>query len=827
MITKWLNETNMSEVSLVGGKNASLGEMISNLTQLGIKVPNGFVVTSYGYDEYMNYNNLNTIIDNIMNEIDLDDEVALRRASIKIKTLVQNGEFSDKMKEEITQKYYELSQQYLDSDNIPQEFTDVAVRSSGTSEDMPDASFAGQQDTFLNVRGNSQLLDKIRSCFASLYNVRAIHYRYSMNYNNNDVKLSVTIQKMVRSDLASSGVAFSIDTESGFPDTVIINSSYGLGEMVVSGQIKPDEFIVYKKKMAIIDKKMGDKSQKMVYSSNNDRRTEIVCVDPLKKNTFSLNEEQILLLSKWVILIEEYYSNKENRWHPVDVEWALDGLNNELYIIQARPETVCSRKSILLHSPKKYKSNTQKNIKQNSSNNMELIQYKLDNNDIKPILSGIAVGDSISQGKVKVIYSIDTRELQEEFNVGDVLVTEITDPDWEPLMKKASAIITEKGGRTCHAAIVARELGVTAIVGVKDCTTVLQNNQEITVSCIEGETGHIYDEYVSYSKNIINIEDINNIYSKIGTKIMMNVASPEQSFKFSKIPNNGVGLAREEFIINNFIKVHPLALLNYDKLEDKELINSIDELIVGYDNPIDYYIKKLSYGIARIATSFYPKDVIVRFSDFKSNEYSNLLGGKYYEPHEENPMIGWRGASRYYSKEFKEAFGLECQAISYVREIMQLDNVIVMIPFCRTVIECQKVLEVMKEYGLERGKNGLKVYLMCELPSNVILANEFCKYVDGFSIGSNDLTQLTLGLDRDSELVSHVYDERNEAVKSMIKQAISICKQNNVKIGICGQAPSDFPDFAEFLINENIDSISLTPDSVCKTLYQISKLVNN
>jgi len=669
---------------------------------------------------------------------------------------------------------------------------------------MPDASFAGQQDTFLNVRGNYQLLDKIKSCFASLFNARAIHYRHSMNYNNQDIKLSVCVQKMIRSDLSSSGVAFSVDTESGFPDVVVINSSYGLGEMIVSGQVKPDEFIVFKKKLeegysSIIDKIMGDKTHKMIYSLNNEKRTEIIHVDQCKKNTFSLTNEQILQLSKWVSLIEKYYSDKANRWYPVDVEWAIDGLTNDLYIIQARPETVCSRKY-------------------NSENKLTTYEIE-DESKCEILMTGTAVGNSISSGKVKIILNLDTRDEHEKFEEGDVLVTEITDPDWEPLMKKASAIITEKGGRTCHAAIVARELGVTAIVGVKDCIDILSNNQEVTVSCISGNIGKVYNGSIKYTETTVDLENLPNI----NTKIMMNVASPTQAFNFSKIPNCGVGLAREEFIINNFIKVHPQALLDYYTLDNK-LQEKIDEVIVGYENPIEYYIEKLGFGIARIGAAFYPKDVIVRFSDFKSNEYSNLLGGKAFEPHEENPMIGWRGASRYYSPKFKDAFGLECLAIQFAREILGLDNIIVMIPFCRTIDELHNVFKVMKEYGLERHKNGLQVYLMCELPSNVILAEEFCKYVDGFSIGSNDLTQLTLGLDRDSELVSHVYDERNPAVKQLIKQVINTCKKNNTKIGICGQAPSDFPEFANFLVENNIDSISLTPDSVIKTLYKISEM---
>jgi pyruvate,water dikinase len=635
--------------------------------------------------------------------------------------------------------------------------------------------------------------------FASLFNDRAISYRKSMNYDTKKVKLSVCVQKMIRSDLASAGVAFSLDTESGCKDLVVINGSWGLGEMVVSGQVKPDEILVFKKTLqnypSIIDKKLGEKNEKMIYSDNPNKRVQTILVEDYKKSKFCIDDIKALQLAKWVVQIENYYSKLNNKWTPVDVEWALDGLTNTLYIVQARPETVISR-----------------------SDHDQLIEYKMNNNQEKNIImTGVAVGDKISKGKVRKMFSLDSRVNNTEFNQGDILVTEITDPDWEPIMKKASAIITEKGGRTCHAAIVARELGVTAIVGTGNCTELLQDNQEITVSCAEGDVGYIYQGLLDFDLIKTNISDI----PKIDTKIMMNVASPNEAFKFAKIPNYGVGLAREEFIINNFIKVHPLALLNYEKQKDS-VKKEISKLIRGYKSPVNYYVKKLAYGIARIGAAFYPNDVIVRFSDFKSNEYANLLGGSEYEPHEENPMIGWRGASRYYSDNFKEAFGLECAAIKYVREKLGLQNIIVMIPFCRTIEECEKVLKVMKENGLERGINGLQVYLMCEIPSNVILADEFSKYVDGFSIGSNDLTQLTLGLDRDSELVSDIYNERNPAVKMMLSKVIKTCKNNGTKIGICGQGPSDFPDFAEFLIEEGIDTISLTPDSVIKTTKHIA-----
>ena len=794
MDTKWLNQTNMSEVELVGGKNASLGEMIQNLNNLNINIPDGFIITANGFDKFISNNNLNKKINSIIKSINVDNTIELKNNSEEIKNLIINSQFPEDLKNNIIDYYIKLSEKY-NTNNLS-----VAVRSSGTSEDMPDASFAGQQDTYLNVKGIDDLLEKVKYCFASLYNDRAISYRKAMNYDNKIIKLSVCIQKMVRSDLASSGVVFTLDISSGFEDLIVINSSYGLGEMVVSGQVKPDEFLVYKKKMnssniPIIDKIIGNKDKKMVYS---DMGTKIVDVSNEDKNKFSLSQEQILQLAEWSMIIENHYSKINNKWCPMDIEWSIDGNDNKLYILQARPETVYSRMDRL--KLKEYQ------IKKNQPN--------------KKVLTGIAIGDSIGYGKVKLIESIDDITLEKPFNQGDILVTKITDPDWEPIMKKASAIVTDKGGRTCHAAIVARELGVTAIVGSLNATQILKNDQMLTVSCCEGDVGIVYEGELEYEVTETDISEL----PKIKTKLMMNVASPYQAFKFSQIPNHGVGLAREEFIINNYIKVHPMALLKFDEITDEKTRKEIIEITSGYTDMVDYFVKKLSFGIARIAAAFYPKDVIVRFSDFKTNEYANLLGGKDYEPHEENPMIGWRGASRYYSKNFKEAFGLECKAIKYVRETIGLDNVIVMIPFCRTLGECDKVLDVMEEFGLKRGENGLKVYLMCEIPSNVILAEEFCQKVDGFSIGSNDLTQLILGLDRDSELVSDIYDERDQAVKIMLSKVIKVCKQNNTKIGICGQGPSDYPDFAEFLVKEGIDTISLTPDSVIKNIKSIAKI---
>ncbi len=793
--TKWLNETNMKEVDLVGGKNASLGEMIQNLSNLGICIPNGFVITAIGYDNYMKFNNLYEVVNKFMDDLNIHDTNELKSKGCKIREIIENGKIPEDMQNDIKEKYEKLSKEY-DMENV-----DVAVRSSGTAEDMPDASFAGQQDTYLNVKGLDNVFESVKKCFASLFNDRAISYRKEMNYDSLNVKLSICIQKMIRSDLSSAGVAFSLDVNTGCKDIVVINGSYGLGEIVVSGQIKPDEFLVFKPTLkneyfSIIDKNISSKTSKIVYSENPKEKIKFVDVETYNQNKSCLNDVQILLLSKWVVKIEEYYSKIFNRWCPMDIEWAVDGLTNKLYILQARPETIYSRKT-----------------------ETEIIEYKMNKNVKKDlILSGIAIGDSIGSGKVNILENIDDMY---KFNEGDVLVTEITDPDWEPIMKKASAIVTNKGGRTCHAAIVARELGVTAVVGTINGTEKLKQDVEVTVSCAEGDEGYIYNGKVDYEIIKTNISDL----PEVKTNLMMNVASPNEAFKFAKLPNKGVGLAREEFIINNYIKVHPLALLNMNVLDDEDKEKVLD-LTTGYNTPVDYFINKLSFGIARIAAAFYPNNVIVRFSDFKSNEYANLLGGKYFEPKEENPMIGWRGASRYYSKAYKEAFGLECIAIKKVREVMGLDNVIVMIPFCRTLTECDKVLEVMKEYGLERGINGLKVYLMCEIPSNVILAKEFCKKIDGFSIGSNDLTQLTLGLDRDSELVADIYDERNEAVQLMLKNVISICKRNNTKIGICGQGPSDYPDFAEFLVNEGIDSLSLTPDSIVKTIKIVYDIEN-
>lgn len=798
---KNLSEINLEMIDSVGGKNASLGEMIGNLSERGINVPDGFVVTVNAYDLYIKENNLGDRIGDKISSLDVDDLVQLRKTGMQIRQMILDGHFPKKLREEIIERYEQLSRQYGNTS------TDVAVRSSATTEDLPDASFAGQQDSFLNVRGPNSVISSIKACFSSLFTDRAISYRHSNGFDHMEAKLSVCVQKMVRSDLGASGVSFSIDPESGFENVVVINGTFGLGELLVQGEISPDEFIIFKPtlkqgKKAIIEKKLGNKTHKLAYGHKPNELTRRMSLEEGMRDQYCLSDETALQLARWVVEIEDYYTERNGRWSPMDVEWAYDGLSEELFIVQARPETIHANKSM------------------NS-----LIEYSINdaNRDKKLIFEAIAVGDKIGQGEVNVIHTLDGRDGtadEADFKAGQVLVTDMTDPDWEPLMKKAAAIVTNKGGRTCHAAIVARELGIPAIVGSEVATRKLKTGQKVTVSCAEGNKGKVYNGIIEYEEIHHDIAAL----PQTQTPIMMNVASPELAFRFSKIPNAGVGLAREEFIINNYIKVHPLALLHHRELDDEQLSKKIGQIIHGYDDEAEFFVESLSFGIAHIGAAFYPKQVIVRFSDFKSNEYRNLLGGQYFEPNEENPMIGWRGASRYYSQKYKEAFGLECKAVQRVRNVYGLTNVTVMIPFCRTPEELQKVLETMAEFGLERGQNGLEVYLMAELPSNILLAEEFAKHVDGFSIGSNDLTQLTLGLDRDSSLVAHVYDERNDAVKLMILMLLEKAKKTGTKVGICGQGPSDFPDFAEFLVSNGIDSISVTPDSVLKTLHTISRL---
>ncbi|MEL1243171.1 phosphoenolpyruvate synthase [Flavobacterium sp. DGU11] len=793
-----LKNVGINDIPMVGGKNASLGEMLQNLTALGVTIPDGFVVTVTAYYAFLKYNALDEKIKATVDAIDYDNIESLRRGGMQIRQSFLNGKFPAEMSEEITNCYLALSAQY------GQEMTDIAVRSSATAEDLPDASFAGQQETFLNVRGPEMLMDSIRKCFASLFTDRAISYRQSFGYNHLELALSVCVQKMVRSDLGTSGVAFSIDTESGFKDAVVINASYGLGEMIVQGAVSPDEYIVFKPLLkqgfnSIIEKKMGNKDIMMIYGEGGDERVKTIPTEDKFRKRFCLSDENILKLSRWVVIIEEYYSKIRDKWTPMDVEWAIDGLTKEMFIVQARPETI--------HSQKNPTTITEYRIEDES-------RYE------KLLLKGIAVGDKIGTGKATILYSMDKRVSEgHEFIPGSVLVTDMTDPDWEPIMKKASAIITNKGGRTCHAAIIAREMGIPAIVGCGNATELIAEGMLLTASCAEGDQGFVYEGEIKYIKTEYDLSQL----PEVKTDIMLNVASPGLAFQFSHLPNKGVGLAREEFIINNYIEVHPLALLNHRNLNDASLTKEIEKKITGYPDEETFFIDKLANGVAKIAASFYPNKTIVRFSDFKTNEYYNLLGGKYYEPNEENPMIGWRGASRYYSEAYKAAFGLECRAIKKVREEMGLTNVVVMIPFCRTVEELHKVMEVMKEFGLERGDNGLELYLMAEIPSNIMMAEEFAVHIDGFSIGSNDLTQLTLGLDRDSSLVAHLYDERNPAVKRMLEMLISAAKKAGVKVGICGQGPSDFPDFAQFLVGLGIDSISVTPDSVIKTVNAIAE----
>jgi pyruvate,water dikinase len=794
-----LNRAGINDIDLVGGKNASLGEMLQHLTALGIKIPQGFIITVAGYNRFLRFNNLETRIRQMIEAIQPEDMASLQQGGAAIRQLITRSPFPPEMIDMICDAYDQLSMQYK------QLLADVAVRSSATTEDLPDASFAGQQDTFLNVRGIDQLLESIKNCFASLFTDRAISYRQNFGYDHFKIGLSVCIQKMVRSDLGASGVAFSLDTESGFKDAIVINGAYGLGELVVQGTVSPDEFIVFKPTLqkgyqAIVEKKLGVKDKKMIYGEQPGERVSIVSTSLHEKNNFCIPDSIVLQLSKWVMDIEKYYSTLRKRWCPMDIEWAVDGATHELYIVQARPETIHSRRK-----PGAFTEYT--------------IQDK--NRAGKILLKGIAVGDKIASGKVRILDSLATENIHRiVFEKGDVLVTDMTDPDWEPIMKKAAAIITNKGGRTCHAAIVAREMGVPAIVGCGHATEVLQEGQVITASCAEGEAGLIYDGIIPFQTASFDPDS----FPVVDTPILLNVASPDMAYRFAQLPCKGVGLAREEFIINNYIKVHPLALLHHEELQDEKLTAAIRDIMKGYKNGEDFFVQKLSQGIAKIASAFYPHKVLVRFSDFKSNEYFNLLGGCYFEPKEENPMIGWRGASRYYSPEYKEAFLLECKAIKQVREKMGLKNVVVMIPFCRTVKELLQVYETMQEAGLERGKDGLEVVLMAELPSNIIMAREFARHIDGFSIGSNDLTQLVLGLDRDSSLVAHIYDERNEAVKSMIAMLINAAREANIVVGICGQGPSDFPDFAQFLVEMGIDSISVTPDSYYKTVKAIHSI---
>lgn len=782
----WYEQLGMGDVDRVGGKNASLGEMISNLSNVGVQVPGGFATTSYAFNEFLDQSGLNDKIYNLLDTLDVNDLNALSESGKSIRQWIIDTPFLPSMQQAIEQAYIKLADGFADDASF-------AVRSSATAEDMPDASFAGQQETFLNVRGMDAVFLAIKHVFASLFNDRAISYRVHQGYDHRGVALSAGIQRMVRSDIAASGVMFSIDTESGFEDVVFITSSYGLGEMVVQGAVNPDEFYVHKPTLAkgnpaVIRRNIGSKAIKMIYaqSTEHGEQVKVVDIEASQSNQFSITDAEVQELAKQAVIIEKHYKC------PMDIEWAKDGLDGKLYIVQARPETVKSRES---------------------GNVME--QYKLQST-AKIICEGRSIGQKIGSGKAKILSSLDEMD---QIKPGDVLVTDMTDPDWEPIMKRASAIVTNRGGRTCHAAIIAREMGIPAVVGCGDATSKITAGDEITVSCAEGNTGFIYEGKLNFEVTKSGVDSMPDL----PLKIMMNVGNPDRAFSFARLPHSGIGLARLEFIINKMIGIHPKALLNFDQ-QSKDLKDEITEMIVGYASPVEFYIAKLTEGISTLAASFTPQKVIIRMSDFKSNEYANLVGGDLFEPEEENPMIGYRGAARYISKDFRACFELECEAIKRVRNDMGLTNVEVMIPFVRTVGEAEAVIALLAENGLKRGENGLRVIMMCELPSNALLADQFLDHFDGFSIGSNDLTQLTLGLDRDSGLIAHLFDERDPAIKILLEMAIKACKARGKYVGICGQGPSDHNDFAAWLVEKGIDSISLNPDTVIPTWLHLAEL---
>lgn len=780
----WYQELGMGDVNKVGGKNASLGEMISNLANAGVQVPGGFATTSHAFNEFLEQSGVNQKIYDILDTLDVDDVNALAKVGAQIRQWVIETPFQPELEQAIREAYEKLASETQDAS--------FAVRSSATAEDMPDASFAGQQETFLNVKGFEAVLVAIKHVFASLFNDRAISYRVHQGYDHRGVALSAGVQRMVRSDKAASGVMFTMDTESGNKDVVFITSSFGLGEMVVQGAVNPDEFYVHKPTLtaghkAVVRRNIGSKLIQMVYSDDASHGKQVKIEDVAKEQrmTFSINDEEVMELAKQAMIIEKHYGR------PMDIEWAKDGNDGRLYIVQARPETVRSREDVQL-----------------------IERYHLKSRG-EVICEGRAIGHKVGSGVAKVLKSIDEMD---KIQPGDVLVTDMTDPDWEPIMKRASAIVTNRGGRTCHAAIIARELGVPAVVGCGDVTDKIENGQEVTVSCAEGDTGYIYQgklEFDVISSRVDSMPDL-------PMKIMMNVGNPDRAFDFARLPNEGVGLARLEFIINRMIGIHPKALLEFDQQTD-ELKAEITEMIAGYESPVEYYVARLVEGISSIAAAFHPKKAIVRMSDFKSNEYANLIGGDKYEPEEENPMLGFRGASRYISESFRDCFALECEAIKRVRNDMGLKNVEIMIPFVRTLEEGRQVIELLKEQGLERGKDGLRVIMMCELPSNALLADQFLEIFDGFSIGSNDLTQLTLGLDRDSGIISHLFDERNEAVKALLAMAIKSAKAKGAYVGICGQGPSDHADFAAWLVEQGIDTVSLNPDTVIDTWLYLAE----
>jgi len=787
---KWFEELKIGDVPTVGGKNASLGEMIQNLSNKGVAVPSGFAITAYAYKYMIEKAGIDKKIREILADLNTHDVRNIAERGEKIRNIIKKTPIPPELEEDIRKHYKEMENRY--GKNV-----DVAVRSSATAEDLPDASFAGQQETYLNVRGEEELLVKVRDCFASLFTNRAISYRVDKGFDHFSVYLSVGVQKMVRSDLACSGVMFSIDTESGFEDAVYITGAYGLGENVVQGAVNPDQFYVFKPTLkkgfrSIVEKKVGSKEKRLVYGAKGTVQKPVTKKD---QQNFVINDDEILKLASWACIIEDHYKK------PMDIEWAKDGKTGELFIVQARPETVHSQEDVAI-----------------------LKTYVLEEKG-NLLAEGEAVGTKIGQGDVNVI--ANAKDIH-KFLKGQVLVTDMTDPDWEPIMKIAGAIVTNRGGRTCHAAIISRELGIPCVIGTGNGTSKIKHGSKVTIDCSEG-VGRIYDGLLKFRLDEIRLDSL----PQTKTKIMMNVGVPEKAFKEGQTPNDGIGLAREEFIINSYIGIHPLALINYEQLKKKaksdpkiaKVIKKIDEKSSNYKDKVEFFVDNLARGIAKIAAGFYPNDVIVRMSDFKTNEYANLVGGYLYEPEESNPMIGWRGASRYYDPKYKAAYGLECRAMKKARDEMGLTNIKPMIPFCRTPEEGRKVIQTMNEFGLKQGENGLEVYVMCEIPSNVVVADQFSEIFDGFSIGSNDLTQLTLGLDRDSDLVAHIFDERNDAVKRLVASVINTAHAHKPrrKVGICGQAPSDFPEFAEFLVECGIDSISLNPDTVIKTRLKIAE----
>ena len=785
------DEIGIEDVPYVGGKNASLGEMYTNLVPKGVNIPNWFAITAYAYRYLLKETGADKKIKEILSDLDTSDMDNLAQRGSRVRSLIKSLEFPEDLTKAIIEAYKKMEKIY--GKNV-----DVAVRSSATAEDLPDASFAGQQDTYLNIFGYESIIDACKRCFASLFTNRAISYRQDKHFDHFSIALSITVQKMVRSDLACSGVMFSIDTESGFKDAVLLTGAYGLGENVVQGAVNPDEWYIFKPslrkgKKAILSKKVGEKAIKMIYSNSGVAPTKNISVPEADRKKMTLTDDEVINLAKQVLIIEDHYSQKKWKFCPMDTEWAKDGKTGELFIVQARPETV--------------HSNTDMSV---------LKTYELEKKG-EVLIQGRSVWEKIGSGKANVIK--DVADIN-KFKKGEVLVTDMTDPDWEPIMKIASAIVTNRWGRTCHAAIISRELGIPCVVGTNNGTEVIPQGKDITVDCSGGSAGIVYKGKLPFKINEINIAKL----PETKTHITMNVGSPDQAFEESFIPNDGVGLAREEFIINSYIKVHPLALLHFNELKDANVKKQIADLTVGYKDKADYFIDKLAEWVATIAAAFYPKRVILRLSDFKSNEYANLIGGAQFEPKEDNPMIGWRWASRYYSEKYKEAFGLECKAVLKVREEMGLDNLDVMIPFPRTVDEAKKVIKTMASFGLKQWKHGLKVMWMCEIPSNVILAEEFLEVFDGFSIGSNDLTQLILWVDRDSELVSDIYDENNEAIKKMIKKVIEVATAKWKYIGICGQAPSDYPEFAKFLVECGIESMSLNPDTMIKTRLAVAEI---